>query len=73
MGDNLNNTKWVSYIDKTKGCRINDLHTLSKLLWFHQKNKRALSLGTGAGNEKIGICFFAYIFVKFELYILVIY
>ena len=55
MGDNLDNTKYVSYIDKTKGCRINDLHTLSKLLWFHQKNKRALSLGTGAGNEVVNL------------------
>ena len=45
----------ISFIDKTKGIHANSLHLTSKLLWFNQKNKRALSLGSGAGNDVIDL------------------
>jgi SAM-dependent methyltransferase len=45
----------ISYIDRTKGKLAYSLHLTSKLLWFNQKNKRALSLGSGAGNDVIDL------------------
>ncbi len=60
MGENSSETlgeksKWESYIEKTKRSRVNDLHILSKLIWMNQKNKRALSLGTGSGSEVVDL------------------
>lgn len=53
----LMNNRWKDYIDKTISQRLEDLHILTKLLWYRKKvkNERALSLGTGAGNEEIDL------------------
>ena len=48
-------SKWVLFIDRTKGSHVDDLHLITKLIWFKQKNKRALSLGSGAGKEAIDL------------------
>jgi len=45
----------ISFIDRTKGKPAYSLHLMSKLLWFNQKNKNALSLGSGAGNDVIDL------------------
>jgi SAM-dependent methyltransferase len=50
----MNKPDWVAYIDKT-GTHVHDLHLISKLLWANQKNKRALSIGSGAGNDAVNL------------------
>jgi hypothetical protein len=50
--------KWVRFINKTNNKRVLDRrHYMSKLLWVSTKPKdrRALSLGPGAGNEEIDL------------------
>lgn len=52
---NKSTDSWVSFIDRTKGTLPHHIHIMSKLLWAPQKNKRALSLGSGAGKEIIDL------------------
>lgn len=50
-----NARNWIAFINRTKGTALHRLHLMSKLTWFDQKNKRALSLGSGAGKETIDL------------------
>jgi hypothetical protein len=48
-------TSWRTFINRTIGNNINNLHKLAKTKYIKKGAGRALSLGTGAGNDVVDL------------------